>query len=213
MLQNIYKLPRGFLAFILISGGIAFIVLNERPHRFCDTQIDHFLSVQQANFPRLMTACRETNSPGGCYKLFSQLNRLLKNFYLVAPRCLQRLSQTQLTAKSRFKETNLTPEEKSALSKKISVKQVLFQSIELMVFLAWREETLSGKTSKFNWLGPADMTLFCSLKRAVVSFYGRDSLRAFENQTLKKLPSEQKVPPSILRRHSILSENCALYTS
>ena len=213
MLQNIYKLPRWFLAFVLIGSGIAFIVLNERPHRFCDTQINHFLSVQQTNFPRLMTDCRETNSPGGCYKLFSQLNSLLKNFYLVAPRCLKRLSQTSLTAKSRFKAANLTKEEKKEFSKKISVKQVLLQNIELMVFLAWREEALSGKISKFNWIGPADMTLFCSLKRAVISFYGRDGLRAFENNILKRLPSEQKVPPAILRRRSILSENCALYTS
>lgn len=212
-MQGLYKLPRWFLATVFIGAGIAIIVLNDRPHQFCDTQIDHFQSVQQANFTKLIEVCRETNSPGGCYKLFFQLNRLLKNFYLVSSRCFDRFSQIQLVKKPRFKQDNLTKEEKKELAQEISINQVLFQSMELMVFLAWREEVLSGNISKFNWLGPADMTLFCSIKKAIVLFYGRDSLRAFENQLVEKLSSGQKAPPEISRRHSILSENCALYSS
>ena len=213
MLQNIYRLPRWFLATVFIGAGIAFIIFNDRPHKFCDTQIKHFQSVQKTNFTRLIKICRETNSPGGCYKLFFHLNRLLKNFYLVSPRCFSRLSQIQITKESRFKTANLTKEEKKDLNKKSSVKEVLFQGVELMVILAWRENVLSGRVSKFNWLGPADMTLFCALKEAVISFYGRDSLRAFENQLVEKLSAKQKAPSQEIRRHSILSENCALYSS
>ena len=212
-MQGLYKLPRWFLATVFIGAGIAIIVLNDRPHQFCDTQIDHFQSVQQANFMKTIKICRETNSPGGCYKLFFQLNRLLKNFYLVSSNCFDRLSQVQLVKKSRFKESNLTEAEKKELTQEISVKQVLFQSMELMVFLAWREEVLSGNISKFNWLGPADMILFCSIKKAIVLFYGRDSLRAFENQLVEKLSSKQKASIEMSRRHSILSENCARYSS
>ena len=201
------------MATVFIGAGIAFILSNDRPHQFCDTQINHFQSVQKTNFTKLIRVCRETNSPGGCYKLFSQLNRLLKNFYLVSPRCFSRLSQTQLTKKSRFKTANLTKSEKKDLNKKSSVKEVLFQGVELMVVLAWRENILSGKVSKFNWLGPADMTLFCSLKEAIISFYGRDSLKTFENQLVEKLSSKQKAPPQEIRKRSILSENCALYSS
>ena len=213
MLQDLYKLPRWFLATVLIGLGITFIVLNDRPHEFCDVQINEFQSNQQINFKKMIKNCQETNSPGGCYALFSQLNRLLKDFYLVSPRCFDRLSQTQLTKKPRFKMANLTKPEKKELKEKSSVKEVLFQSMELMVFLAWREEALTGKISKFNWLGPADMILFCSIKEAIISFYGRDSLRNFENKLLEKLPTTQKEIPHIIRRNSILSENCALYSS
>ena len=213
MLQDLYRLPKWFLATVFIGIGIILIILNDRPHQFCDVQIDNFQSNQQVNFKKLIKNCQETNSPGGCYGLFSQLNKLLKDFYLVSPRCFDRLSQTQLTKKSRFKIANLTKPEKKELKKKSSVKEVLFQSMELMVFLAWREEVLTGKISKFNWLGPADLTLFCSIKEAIISFYGRDSLRDFENQLLEKLPAAQKETPQIIRRHSILSENCSLYSS
>ena len=213
MLQDLYRLPKWFLATVFIGAGIAFILFNDRPHEFCDTQIKHFQSVQKTNFTKLIKLCRETNSPGGCYKLFFQLNRLLKNFYLVSPRCFSRLSQVQLTKQSRFKKANLTAEEKKELNKKSSVKEVLFQGVELMVFLAWRESVLSGKVSKFNWLGPADITLFCSLKETIISFYGRDSLKSFENQLVEKLSSRQKTPSQEIRRRSILSENCALYSS
>ena len=213
MLQDLYRLPRWFLATVFIGAGIAFIVLNDRPHEFCDAQINNFQSKQQVNFTKLIKVCRETNSPGGCYKLFSQLDQLLKNFYLVSPRCFDRLSQASLTKKPRFKMANLTKPEKKELGEKSSVKQVLFQGMELMVFLAWREEALSGKVGKFNWLGPADMILFCAIKEAITSFYGRDSLRAFENQLLQRISSKQKTAPQIIKRHSILSENCALYSS
>ena len=208
----LHKLPRAFLATAAIGAGIALIVLNDRPHQLCDTQINHFQSVQKADFTKLINECRMTNSPGGCYDLFSHLKKLLRNFRLVSPKCFERLSLISLSRKPHFKQGNLTAEEKKYFSKKISVKEVLFDSIELMSRLAYRgEETLSGVKNKLHWLGPADLSLFCSLKEVVTLFYGGESLKSFENQILKTLPGTEKVSLKTLRKNSILSENCSLY--
>ena len=212
MLTAVHKLPRALLATVAIGAGIALIVLNDRPHQFCDTQISHFQSIQKTDFTKLINECRTTNSPGGCYDLFFHLKKLLRNFYLVSSKCFERLSSITLTKQSHFKQGKLTQEEKRYFQKKISVKEVLFDSMELITRLAYRgEKTLSGEKNKLHWLGPADLSLFCSLKKTVTLFYGRESLKSLENQILKNLPSAEKTSLKTLRKHSILSENCSLY--
>lgn len=188
-MKNLHKLPRSVLATLLIGIGIFFIIANDPPHHICDTQMEHFDQEQKrlGDRKKWIKNCRDTNSPGGCYELFSYLNRTLKNFYLVSQQCL------------------------SSLSSRSDVKKVLLEGMELMVQLAWREEVLLGKVSKFNWLGPADMTLFCDLKDRVIAFYGRAVFDSFEKQLLAKLSSDKTVNPDRVRKKSILSEYCINY--
>ncbi len=202
MLDDLIKtLPKGLVAFIAICGGIAFILLNDPPHKFCDTQIEHFKSIQTGiilkdpkdkvyGLPlmvRLLKICRETVSPGACYEYFAYLNRLLKNFKLVSTKCLVNLSQIK------------------------EVKVHLFNGINTMTQLAWREKVLSGEVDKFNWFSPSDMSLFCSIKKTVILLYGRETLQAFEQTTLSNLPSSNKISLARLKKFSILSESCSKY--
>ncbi|MGI9549470.1 MAG: hypothetical protein ACR2M7_05825 [Bdellovibrionales bacterium] len=197
----IKKLPKTLVALIAISIGIFFILVNDPPHKFCDTQIENFQSVQAGILfknpkekvyslpiiPRLLKICRETVSPGACYEYFSYLNRLLTDFKLVVPECFKDLSEIK------------------------EVRDQLFIGMETMVLLSWREEVLSGKVSKLNWLNRSDMALFCDIKKEVQILYGRDTLKFFENNIISKLPNSKQAAPARLRKFSILSESCSKY--
>ena len=188
-MKSLYKLPRPVLATLLIGIGIAFIVLNDPPHHICKTQIEHFESKQSkiGDWEKLVKSCRETNTPGGCYEMFFHLQTTLTHFYLVAKECIE------------------------PFSKQSKVKKKLLEGLEWMVRLAWREEALSGKVDKFNWLGPSDMNLFCNLKDRVIVFYGRKTFNNFEKQLLSSLSSDKTASPEIVKKKSILSEYCANY--
>ena len=189
------------MALLLISAGIAYIVLNDPPHTFCDTQTEHFRSVQKGVLfkdpkdnirkkplmGRLIDICWKANAPGACYEYFAYLRRLLSDFFLVSQNCL------------------------SAVSKIKEVRENLFEGVRMMTLLAWRKEVLAGKASKLNWLSRTDMSLFCSVKAKIISFYGAAAMREFEKKLLAELPADQKVSPKRLRKASILSENCAKY--
>ena len=200
-MNSLYKLPRAFLVTLLIGIGIAYVILNDPPHTFCKTQVEHFQFVQKGIIfkdpqdkihkktlmSRLIETCRKTVSPGGCYEYFSYLRRLLRDFRLVSTDCL--------------KEVSLIEE----------VKQHLLIGTKLMVLIAWREEALTGQVDKFNWLNRTDMSLFCTLKKQITLFYGNPTWLSFEDSVLKQLPLSQKVSLQYLKKFSILSEPCSIY--
>ncbi len=195
------KLPKNLMAFVFIGIGIAFILLNDPPHKFCDTQVEHFKSIQTGViFPdskdniydlpvitRSLKICRETVSPGACYEYFSHLNRLLRDFELISIDCLKELSQIN------------------------EIKDNLFKGVNTMVQLAWREKVIGGEVDKFNWLSPSDMSLLCSIKKKIIMLYGRENLKVFEQTILSNLPNTKKISLANLRKFSILSEPCSRY--
>ena len=200
MLDKLYKLPRFLLVFILLASGIVFVLVNDPPHSLCKTQIEQFkkaekgilfkdsLSIyKQPLITRLIEQCRISNSPGGCYGLFGRLRRLLRDFHLVSSDCTSQLSSL------------------------FEVKKTLFGQLKLMTFLAWREELLTGKVSKFNWLSSADMVLFCRIKHKVILFYGRPLYSQFEQGVIKSLPGSEKQNPVFIKKKTIFSESCSRY--
>jgi len=197
----IKKLPKSLVAIVAIGIGIAFILLNDPPHTFCDTQLENFKSAQSgilfkdpkdkvSLYPlmvKLLKTCRATVAPGACYEYFSYLNRLLLDFKIIVNECLEPLSQIQ------------------------EVKDHLFIGVSTMVELAWREEVLAGRVSKLNWLKYPDLSLFCQIKKHIVLFYGRDTLKQFEQTVLSRLPNAKKASLLTIRKFSILSEPCGKY--
>ena len=200
MLPDLYKLPKAVLAFLVIGGAIIFILLNDPPHTFCDSQLEHFKSLQKgllyrdskdfhtekSLLKRKLKFCKETNSPGACYEYFSYLKRLLKDFRVLSSQCKPII----------FSETK--------------VKSALSSALTLMTALAWREEVLKGQVSKFNWLNRSDLHLFCQIKEKYMLYYGMPSYEALEHQILELLPSKKKNKKLMLKR-SILSESCIKY--
>ena len=166
MLSSIYRLPRPLLASLLIGGGIAYILLNDPPHTFCDTQIKHFKKVQigvlyknpkdfhaeKSTLQRKQNTCQKESAPGACYEYFFYLKRLLKDLRLLSKECAPLVYQTS------------------------EVKGAFSSALGLITALAWREEVLTGRVSKYNWLSHPDLFLFCDLKAKYILNYGKREL-------------------------------------
>ncbi|MCY4321292.1 MAG: hypothetical protein OXC37_02660 [Bdellovibrionaceae bacterium] len=200
MLSNLYKLPKPLIAFLVIGGAIIFILLNDPPHTFCDTQVEHFKSIQtgfvypdrkdfheeKSRLKRKQQLCQSENTPGACYEYFFYLRKLLKDFRVLSTKC-------QLYIFSDIK-----------------VKSALTSALTLMTALAWRKEVLTGRVSKYNWLNRSDMTLFCNIKDKYIQNYGMETYKKLEGQILSLLNTENKNKNLILK-WSILSESCLKY--
>ncbi|MDB2426225.1 hypothetical protein N9W41_01635, partial [bacterium] len=88
------NLSRKVVVFVALVGGVLFILISDPPHTLCNTQIKNFKEIQKgflylSKKPKtakvetlyniLYTNCRDSNSPGGCYELFVQLRKMLKD--------------------------------------------------------------------------------------------------------------------------------------
>ena len=200
MLSNLYKLPKAVLASLIIGGAIILIILSDPPHNFCDTQLEHFKSLQtgllykdsedfheeKSALERKKQDCQKENSPGACYEYFAVLKRLLKDFRVLSAQC------------------------KASIFSEAKVKSTLESALSLMTALAWREEVLTGRASKYNWLTRSDMYLFCDLKSKYIQNYGQIAYVKLEDNILSLLPSKNQNKKLILR-WSILSESCLKY--
>ena len=201
MLNKLYRLPKFFIASLFIGLGIAFILINEPPHTFCDTQVEHFKKVQtgilyknkkdfhkeSSILERKRLLCQKENAPGTCYDYFHYLKRLLKDLKLLSRECAPMIYQS------------------------LKVKKTFSQALSVMTALAWREEVLTGKVSKYNWLTRPDLYLFCDLKRNYVVNYGKENYMQLEQQILNLLPFDKKHPIALIQRRTILSESCSAY--
>ena len=200
MLSSLYKLPKAVIASLVIGGAIFFIILNDPPHTLCDTQLEHFKSLQKgitykdnkdfhkekALLNRKKESCEKENRPGSCYEYFAYLKRLLKNFQVLSPECEAII----------FAET--------------PIKKALKSALTLITALAWREEVLTGRVSKYNWLSRSDMYLFCDIKNKYIQQYGQPAYESLEQQIISLLPSQNK-NRNLIFKWSILSESCLKY--
>ena len=143
----------------------------------------------ELGFLKLQSICRKTNSPGGCYELFSYLRKLNKSFFLVSQDCTSFMIEMSL------------------------IKDSLVQGLEIMTSLAFRKKALLHQAKKWNWLGESDLYLFCSLKDKVIHFYGRRYFKSLETDWIQKLGEENSLPQEIVRKNSLLHLNCSLYRS
>jgi len=143
--------------------------------------------VEKSVLKRKKAACQKENASGACYEYFAYLRRLLKDLRLLSEKCLLLVYET--------------PE----------LKKTFSSALSLMTALAWREEILTGKVSKYNWLTRPDLSLFCELKTKYIMNYGKESYEALAKATVELLPVKQKVSPAYIKKKTILSESCTGY--
>ena len=197
---DIYKLPKAVIATLIIGGAIIFILLNDPPHSFCDTQLEHFRTLQKgivyqdskdfhkekSLLNRKKQACQTENAPGACYEYFAYLKRLLKDFRVLSSQC------------------------KPIIVAEAQVKSALSVALTLITALAWRKEVLTGQVSKYNWLTRSDMSLFCDIKSQYIQNYGMPAYENLEQQIVNLLPTQNQNKTLILK-WSLLSESCLKY--
>lgn len=199
--MNIYSLPKKFLVPLLLAGGVAFIVLQNPPKGVCDVQKENYIadntnflfpksktssSVQKLSFYQTaLEECRQNNSPGGCYSLFSSVHRLIQSFSNVDSKCHEQIAQIK------------------------EVREVLFFIYSLFVEISWAEGPQNALSNPLAWLSANDVVVFCKVKRQIHYFYGESGLSQLEQKAFKNIApnhSEEEI-----RKFSVLSENCSQY--
>ncbi len=187
---------------MVLTTAIVFIVAQDPPHTLCRTQIENFKLRQKGKIyknPNIKTRkkplmeivimkCREGNSPGNCYELFSKTKDFIRDFKTVSLSCRDSLS---------------------SLSK---VRSTLFEIYRLMIQLAWGDgSSKKDHYDKMNWLSSADVSLFCAVKENIVTFYGPATLLNLERKVFKKLPGTKRMSENRIRELALVSQDCAIY--
>ena len=203
MVKLLLSLPKNVLAVVVLGTAIFFIVAQDPPHSICRAQIENFKSQQKGILyensaiknkkgpllKRMIKHCKENNSPGSCYGLFSKVKKLIYDFKVVSVDCR---------------------EEFSALS---DVRKTLFEIYSLIIRVAWGDKPPVEYQDKLHWLSEVDVSLFCLIKNRILFFYGSSALVSLEKKTFKSLPGAEDMNPVRIRELSLVSEDCAIYPS
>lgn len=194
-------IPKTTLAFLAIVGGIIFIIMADPPKSVCDAQIEVIKASQKkflykpvkskfiktTKFEDRLEFCKTTNNPGGCYELFQDMKMFLHDLDNVPKDC------------------------SSAVGGISEFKKAMWDSMTLMVQLAWGDKPPTAYNAKFAWLDTADITLYCHLKNKLQNIYGESAWDNYREKMMKELPGAKELPRNTVWDMTIFSENCARY--
>ncbi len=186
----------------MLSAGVAFVILQNPPQGVCDVQEENYIannvlflfpkpksssssSEKKSFYQTALEECRQNNSPGGCYTLFSSLHRLIQSFNSVDSQCHKHISQIK------------------------EVRTALFSVYSLFIEISWAEGPQNELSNPLAWLSINDVSSFCKVKNQIYYLYGADELSQWEKKIFKEAApdhSEEEV-----RKFSVLSENCSQY--
>lgn len=192
------SIPRNILAFLLITGGIFFILINDPPRTICNAQKDVFKenetgflflapkekSRKETVFKSSLDRCKSTNSPGGCYELFYRLRQTITHLRAVSRECWAEVGGQR------------------------AVRDAIWGSLDLIIKLAWGSKPPVSYYEKFSWLDSADMNLYCQLKDVATDLYGQSAWENFREKQMSELPDADKIPRKDVWDKSLLSLSC-----
>lgn len=201
------SLPKLMLVGLLLAGGVLFIVLSDPPRTICDSQIKHFTELtgsflaidktakpvrSDSRFNRLMETCKTSNAAGGCYELFSSLKKMITEIYVVSPECY------------------------SDLQNHSNFKSALWNSLDLMVRLAWSTQDVSQAatagystaTTSRGWFDSSDLNLYCRMKKSSIDIYGQQMWDSFTAEYFSLLNGADKIPREEAWQKMLFSINC-----
>ncbi len=195
------SLPKHILAALILGAGILLIVLWDPPVTVCGEQVKSFekdtteflvstgnaLSKGTSRMQRLKELCESTNTPGGCYELFRNIESTLDRARTVSLECLPKWGDSSTAAP--FLQT----------------------SMALLARLAWGATPPASALTKNGWLEPTEISLFCRLQNFYVLVYGDAAWAQYREYVMKSLPGAAKMPRNEIWTRSILSTNCSFY--
>lgn len=201
MITQFLSLPRMLLVGILLGGGTLLVVFLNPPYTVCDSQIEVFKAsqigflyvnpkdkmIKTTQYELLTERCKQTNSPGGCYELFLKLKQLLNDLDRVPRECA------------------------SDVTGLAEVQKALWKQMKLMVELAWGSKPPGSFNEKLGWLDPADLALYCRLKRSLEEFYGIEEFTGFRERMFKDLAGVAGIQRNQAWEMMLLSTNCSKY--
>ncbi len=201
MVQWLLSLPKTIFVTLVLTVGILFIVLSDPPHHVCDSQLEKFSEAtkdflkldparktqKEIRFKKLLDVCKSTNTPGGCLELFMNVRQVLKDANAVSLECRKKLSSN------------------------VGFDAVIWQTMDVMVKIAWGEKPPMTTTLRINWFDPADLSLFCRLKRAADTVYGQERLSRFMEPYFQSLPGAKTLNRTEAWNKMLFAQDCAGY--
>ena len=195
----LYSLPKPLLVTLIIVIGVAVIIFRSPPKSLCDVQKSSYKQSQmnflfvnpddkikkKTFFQKNLKNCRANNSPGGCYSLFYSVNRLVKSFRLVHPKCHSSISQMK------------------------EVKAALTGIYSLFLEISWGSGPKNELSSSLSWLSGNDVSTYCKLRDQIIYFYGQVGLNQLEKSVYQRIADQSSYEK--FQKFSILSENCGFY--
>lgn len=196
------SIPKNMIAFLSIVSGILFIIfIVSPPKTVCDAQIEliqksqaKFLyknpkskMVKTTKYQSRLEFCRSRNNPGACYELFHDMRNFLVDLSNVPHEC-----NSSVGAIKEF-------------------DKAMWDSMTLIVQLAWGDKPPTAYNAKFGWLDTADLTLYCQLKNRLQIIYGETRWDNYREKTMNELPGAKELGRNQKWDMSIFSENCARY--
>ena len=202
--QLIGRIPKPLLVFLILAAGTAFVIFSEPPISVCDVQTSAFKEAQdkflfsqsktknsqlakETQYDRLFDYCQQNNSPGGCLEFFRKLKLMTFDVERVSLECKTKLSQIK------------------------AYKSAVWDSLELLVRLAWGAKPPETYHEKLGWLSPADLNVFCRLKDQATQVFSDQSYAKFQERMLQSLPGQEGMPRDEAWRLLLLSVNCRNY--
>ena len=200
--MNIYSLPKKFLVPLLLVAGVAFVVLQNPPKGVCDVQKENYIAnntvflfpkkkgsssnkKEQSFYQTALDECRQNNSLGGCYSLFSSVHRLIQSFSNVDSKCHPQIAQIK------------------------EVREALFLLYSLFIEISWAEGPEHELSNPLAWLSVNDVATFCKVKNQIYYFYGELGMSQLEKKIFQDIAPNH--PEEEILKFSVLSENCSQY--
>ena len=217
--------PKNVLAFLLIAGGILFIVLSQPPHSVCDSQMAvvdknqaRFLfrdpkmkKVNPAEVKKAIELCHESKDPDSCYDIYLTRYERLTEFCKATNTpggCYELFTELKRLVRDL---ATLSSECSTAIGGTSEYKTALMGSVELMVRLGWGENPPSSYSAKLGWLEASDLSLFCRLHERITALYGESTWESFREKMMLALPGAKDLARNQVWDLSLFSENCARY--
>ena len=196
--QFLSSLPKTVLALGAITIGFFLIVMFNPPHSVCDSQLEIFREAQKIfiykqgkDRPPLAKSqfdlCLADNSPGSCFEFFQGLKKLSIDLRNIPSSC------------------------SASAAGETEVNTWLWQSLKLMVQVAWGPKAPSSYSEKHSWFDASDIALFCGLKKDAVRIFGEEQFATWREDVMKSLPQAESMQRDQIWHKSILSTSCEAY--
>lgn len=173
--------------------------MSDPPRTLCDAQVEVFNErtalflkkdpkkpyKKESRYQEVLKQCGFTKSAGGCFDLFNGLRSVMKEIKTVSPDCT------------------------SDLGSESDLKKAIWETLDLMVKLAWGEKPPMAPSLRNGIFDGADVSFFCDLKQVAVYLYGEGQWNQFVEKNLKALPGWETLDRNDIWSRSIMSVSCS----
>lgn len=209
--SQLQQLPKPALAALVIFGAIILFFFLNPPHTICDAQKENIrTNLDGVLFPtkmgkdmipgrvhKAMEVCLFGNSGGACYEYFDILRRAARSVKSASQECTGDLLGVRIQKYAKMeqyqevRDGKKIREELASISyREVSLEQVLWDGIEIMVQKAWGEAPPEPGAQRFGWFKESELNAFCHVRDVLIRAKGRPGFLAAAKKIYPKLPGE-----------------------